>query len=95
MQAAGLRNMAAEQGIAGGARVPLEMLLAAKPDLIVTGTTAYDRPALAQENFSHPAFRAYAEGEKLVTVPDRTWICGAPFTLEAARILRRAAGGAE
>lgn len=92
MQAAGLKNMAAEQGIAGGARVPLEMLLAARPGLIVTGTTAYELPALAQENFAHPAFRAYAAGKR-ARVADAYWICGAPFTLEAARALRRAADG--
>ena len=91
MEAAGLRNMASERGIEGGARIPLEMLLAARPDLIVTGTVAYDSPALAQENFSHPAFRAYAEQGRSVGVPDRYWVCGAPFTLEAARILQRAA----
>lgn len=95
MDAAGLRNMASEQGIEGGARIPLEMLLAARPELIVTGTVAYDSPALAQENFSHPAFRAYADSGRSVSVPDRYWVCGAPFTLEAARILRRAAGGGE
>lgn len=95
MDAAGLRNMATEQGIEGGARIPLEMLLAARPDLIVTGTVAYDSPALAQENFSHPAFRAYADRGRSVSVPDRYWVCGAPFTLEAARILRRAAGDGE
>lgn len=93
MRAAGLSNMAAARGIVGGARVPLETLLAARPDLVVTGATAYDRPALAQENFSHPAFRAFTAGGGRVAVPDPLWICGAPFTLEAARILRRAAEG--
>lgn len=93
MQAAGLKNMAAERGITGGARVPLEMLLAERPDLVVTGSTAYDRPALAQENFSHPAFRAFTKDGGRASVPDALWICGAPFTLEAARILRRASEG--
>jgi len=93
MQVAGLRNIAAERGVVGGARVPLEALLAAQPDLVVTGATAYDRPALAQENFSHPAFVAFTQGRGRVAVPDPLWICGAPFTLEAARILHRAAEG--
>ena len=96
MKAAGVENMAAKRGIVGGARVPLEMLLAAQPDLVVTGTTAYDRPALAQENFSHPAFVAFAgKANRQVSVPDRYWICGAPFTLTAARLLRDAADAAE
>lgn len=92
MQAAGLTNVLAERGVYGGARVPLETLLAEKPDLVVTGAVAYDRPALAQENFSHPAFRGYFGADRRVSVPDAYWICGAPFTLEAVRILRGAAG---
>lgn len=92
MQAAGLTNILTERGIHGGARVPLETLLTEKPDLVVTGTVAYDRPALAQENFSHPAFRGYFGADRRVGVPDAYWICGAPFTLEAVRILRSAAG---
>ena len=98
IEAAGLRNMATEKGIVGGARVPLEMLVAGRPDLIVTGVTSYDRPALAQENFVHPAFRALAETSTVVTVPDGYWVCGTPFTVEAVRILRDAAekhGGAQ
>ena len=93
MNAAGLTNMAAEQGVVGGTRMPLEALLAGHPDLVVTGTTSYDRPALAQENFVHPAFRAFYDAGKVVTVPDSLWICGAPFTLDAVRLLREAAQG--
>lgn len=90
MKAAGVKNMGAEQGILGGARLPLEMLIVAQPDMVVRGTSDYGRPALAQENFVHPAFRAFAE-ERTVNVPENYWICGAPFTLEAAYILRQAA----
>lgn len=93
MEAAGLENLVARRGVVGGARVPLELLLAEKPQMIVTGTVDYGRPALAQENFSHPAFRAYADATRRARVPDAYWICGAPFTLEAVRILRRAADG--
>lgn len=91
MKAAGLTNIAAREGIQGGARVPLETLLAQKPDLIVTGSTSYERPAMAQDNFAHPAFRAYVSDGKQVSVPDQYWVCGAPFTLEAVRILQMAA----
>jgi iron complex transport system substrate-binding protein len=91
MTKAGLTNIATREGIQGGARVPLEMLLAEGPDLVVTGSTSYERPAMAQDNFSHPAYRAYVEDGKQVSVPDKFWVCGAPFTLEAVRILRDAA----
>ena len=67
------------------------MLVMADPDLVVVGERNYGGPALAQQNFSHPAFEAVAERGQFVHIPDRYWICGAPFTLEAVRMLRDAA----
>ena len=68
------------------------MLVLSKPDLVAGGGESYGAPALAQENFVHPAYRAVAEQGRAVAVPSRYTICGAPFTLEAARLLRDAAG---
>ncbi|WP_148913779.1 ABC transporter substrate-binding protein [Neoaquamicrobium microcysteis] len=92
IEAAGLTNITDKLGIAGVQRIPLEQLVLADPDIVVLGEQHYEKPALAQENFQHPAFRAIASGDRLVRIPDRYWICGAPFTLEAARMLRQAAG---
>ena len=91
LKAAGLQNVAAELGIVGGARLSLEIVIAAKPDMIVTGAGSYDLPALAQENFRHPAFRKFVGDDRQIAVPDASWVCGAPFTLAAARILQDAA----
>jgi iron complex transport system substrate-binding protein len=91
IEAAGLVNVADELGIVGTARLPLEQLVMARPDLVIVGEQDYPRPALAQQNFTHPAFEAVAAGARLVRIPDRYWICGAPFTLEAVRLLRDAA----
>jgi iron complex transport system substrate-binding protein len=94
VKAAGLANMGDALGFKGMARLPLELLIFADPDLIIEGDSQYGAPALAKENFSHPAFRALAD--RVVPVPDKYTICGGPFTLEASRILQRAAlkGGA-
>lgn len=91
IEAAGLTNIADELGIVGTARLPLEQLVMARPDLVIVGEQDYPRPALAQQNFRHPAFEAVAAGARLVRIPDRYWICGAPFTLEAVQLLRDAA----
>ena len=91
IEAAGLTNVADALGIEGVARLPLEELVMAQPDLIIVGEKNYDTPALAQENFVHPAFRALTRSGRLVTIPERYWICGAPFTLEAVRLLNEAA----
>ena len=87
----GLVNVAEKLGLSGTARLPLELLVLANPDLIAVGGESYGAPALAQENFVHPAYRAIAGSDRSVAVPSRYTICGAPFTLEAARLLRNAA----
>lgn len=91
IEAAGLSNIADRVGIVGLGRLPLEELMLSDPDLILMGEQRYDLPALAQENFTHPAFVALATPERLVRIPDRYWICGTPFTVEAVRLLKAAA----
>jgi iron complex transport system substrate-binding protein len=90
--AAGIVNIAEKLGISGITRLPLELLITAQPDLIATSFRSYGAaPALAQENFIHPAFRALEAEKQSVEVPVPNMICGAPFTLEAAFVLQRAA----
>ena len=86
----GLVNVADNLGLSGTARLPLEMLVLAQPDLVAGGGEDYGAPALAQENFGHPAYQAVAAAGRAVAVPARYTICGTPFTLEAARLLRDA-----
>lgn len=91
IEAAGLANLADQLGVVGYGRVPLEQLVLAQPDLVVLGEQRYEHPALAQENFRHPAFKALTSDHRLVRIPDRYWVCGAPFTVEAVRMLKDAA----
>lgn len=88
---AGLRNIAAEYGVEGVGRLPLELLVMAAPDLLVDGDREYRAPALAQQNFAHPAYEAVAAASKAVEMPGRYTICGTPYTIEAAKLLRDAA----
>ena len=89
--ASGLENVAAELGLEGLTRVPLEVLVMARPELIVSGRR-FDPPALAGQGLEHPALRALDKADRAV-VADRKWICGAPFTAEAVRTLARARAG--
>ena len=91
VRAAGLVNVAEEMGIVGSGRVPLEMLIVARPDMVASSFRDYGAPALAQENFVHPAFAALEARSQAVALPVPNMICGAPFTLEAAFVLQRAA----
>jgi iron complex transport system substrate-binding protein len=91
VKAAGQTNVGETLGFKGLTRMPLELLVLADPDLIIEGDSQYSAPVLARENFRHPAFEGLSG--RLVPIFDKYTICGAPFTLEAARILQRAAGG--
>ena len=90
VEAAGLENIAAEHGVTGTARLPLETLVMSNPDLIVSSNRDLSAPALAGEIFLHPAYRALARDKHFVSVPTKYWVCGGPFTLEAVKILREA-----
>lgn len=89
IRAAGLRNIGETLGLTGTVKLPLELLVLADPDLVVAGDGSYRAPALATEAYAHPAFRALA-GEAVAS-PGQYWICGASFTVEAARRLQIAA----
>jgi iron complex transport system substrate-binding protein len=77
-------------GIVGSGRVPLELLIVARPDIVASSFRDYGAPALAQENFVHPAFAALEAASQTVATPTPNMICGAPFTLDAAFVLLRA-----
>lgn len=89
---AGLENLGSRLGFFGTIRLPLELLVLSAPDLVVGGTRyASSAPALAYQTFEHPVLRAVLQGREMTAVPDKYWICGAPFTAEAVRILANAA----
>lgn len=88
---AGLVNIAETFGIAGVARLPLELLVLADPELMAGGRPGVEGPALAEQNFTHPAYRALAAATAEAPLENRLTVCGGPFTLEAARVLQDAA----
>lgn len=87
VEASGLRHLGREMGYAGTVKLPLEMLVAAEPDLVAGRERDFGRPAKAQEGFRHPAYRAVAGGGRGIAIDSKYWVCGASFTLEAARRL--------
>lgn len=95
VEVAGLRNISRNIGLTGLATLQLEDLITASPDIVVLGDHQYSTPALAQANFSHPAFVSFIRGRTVVAVPPPETICGGPWNLEAAHALREAALGQE
>ncbi|MEL4069456.1 ABC transporter substrate-binding protein [Ochrobactrum sp. GPK 3] len=87
---AGLDNIADRAGVNGPAALPLEMLVMEKPDMLIL--SANERaPALAFQNFQHPALRAIEREAKAMTLPDNLTVCGGPFSVEAVAKLGEAA----
>ena len=89
MEAAGLGNVANELGLHGLARLPLETLVMAAPDMLVT-SRRYEGRALAEASLDHPALRRVAGGVAGTATSDARWVCGGPFTAAAVTELAAA-----
>lgn len=87
---AGLKNIAERAGVRGSTRMPLEILIMEKPDIILSSSR--DRgPALAFENFEHPAMHALENQARIISIDDNLTVCGGPFTVRAVEQLAGAA----
>tara|TARA_R110002096_G_scaffold76697_3_gene181139 strand:- start:154 stop:1065 length:912 start_codon:yes stop_codon:yes gene_type:complete len=86
LEAAGFENIAASRGLYGTARLPLEVLVLARPDLLLT-TGRYDPPSVGEAVLDHPALRHLHRGRSRTVIAGQTFTCGTPFTLAVARQL--------
>lgn len=90
LRLSGFRNLAAELGIAAYGRLPLESVLAGRPDLLVLDGNANAHPARATEFVDHNALLALAGSARLVSIPLRHSICAGPDNFEVMRLLAEA-----
>jgi iron complex transport system substrate-binding protein len=90
LEAAGLRNLAAEVGLVGYGRLSLEHLLSADPDILVFGSDKSGPPSLAEATLRHPALDKARETAKIVILPNNLWRCAGPMVAEALARLRMA-----
>ncbi|MBM9403596.1 ABC transporter substrate-binding protein [Gluconacetobacter azotocaptans] len=86
---AGLRNFTTVAGMGRAHFLPIEMLIARPPDLLVVDRSGVGT-SLAQSMLDHPALRDAFPGPHRVTIPARLWLCGLPQTLDALDRLARA-----
>jgi iron complex transport system substrate-binding protein len=91
MQLAGVRNVAAEQGLDRWGSLSMETLLRSKPALIVVSDYHAGHASLANAVLHHPAFERLGAQLETVTVPARIWTCGLPQSLDAVALLQAAA----
>lgn len=91
MKLAGLRNVAAEQGLDRWGSLSMETLLASRPELVVLTGYRASQPSLANAVLEHPALRRVRGARRTATVAAPYWDCGLPQSLDAAALLQRAA----
>jgi len=85
--AAGARNLAADAGIVSWSRLPLETVLGAPPDLVVTSFFRDGFPSASFAALRHPLYRRVISGSPQVEVPGGDWICAGPRLIDAAEAI--------
>lgn len=87
MQLAGLRNLAAERGMFGFNQLDLELLLSAKPQILIVEEGSDDAFSLAREYLSHPALQ-HADF-KVINLPAGLSGCAASVIGDVASTLKQ------
>lgn len=83
----GLNNLAAANGLVGVGRLPLELLIAAEPDILLVDQAGPHDSKLAQALLQHPALQRFPSPPTVVVLPDRLFQCAGPALLDAYDIM--------
>lgn len=87
MQLAGLRNLAAERGMFGFNQLDLELLLSAKPQILIVEQGSDDAFSLAREYLAHPAL--HHADFKVIELPAGLSGCAATVISDVAAQLKQ------
>ena len=90
MRRTGFTNIAARYGIGLAGNVPLELLIADPPGVVLAGEVDPAMPGWAERVLRHPALRHAGDRIPRVTYPQRLMYCGGPVLIEAAATLKAA-----
>jgi iron complex transport system substrate-binding protein len=91
MRLAGVRNVAAEQGLDRWGSLSMEALIRSAPDLLVLTGYRSHQPSLANHVLAHPALARLRATRPTATVSSAFWACGLPRSLDSAQLLQQAA----
>lgn len=78
-------NIAAEAGVTGFGALPLETLVASKPDVIVVESMGEEAPSVAGDLLRHPTLTR--GGARFLRVPMKLWACPDPALVDAAAMI--------
>ena len=90
MELTGLQNIAARYGVTQYRPLPLEILVASPPDVLLVGETSSGAPLRAEKMVTHRALRALQPQMSQSVFPARLLYCAGPTMIEAAATLVRA-----
>jgi iron complex transport system substrate-binding protein len=95
LAAAGFRNKAAEYRLTRSGQVPLELLAASPPDLLVLTSAADEYRTVVSDNLRHPVLGLLRQRRPFIHVPWRLWQCGTPHIADAIVRLAEVRAGVE
>jgi iron complex transport system substrate-binding protein len=87
---AGFRNKADEYRLTRGGQVPLELLVAEPPDLLVLSSNAHEYSTAVADNLRNPVLRRLRQEHASLELPWQLWLCGTPRLADAIERLTRA-----
>ncbi|CUH67323.1 Ferrienterobactin-binding periplasmic protein precursor [Thalassovita gelatinovora] len=79
---AGLFNIATEAGFNADGIIPMEILVMAQPDTVIT-SRPYPGASRSEEVNAHPAIEALRRTRPDAALTSSDWVCGTPFVLQA------------
>lgn len=90
MTLAGFDNAARRYGLRSWGNVPLELLLADPPEVLLVGEPASGARSWADRVMTHPALGALKGRMKRARLPERLLYCGGPVLIQTAQAMARA-----
>lgn len=82
LELTGFTNIGATSGVTGGGILPLERLVMAGPELIVT-SERYPGASRSEDILVHPALRAVQARAGVELTSNADWVCGTPHLMRA------------
>jgi len=94
LELTGFANIGADAGVTGGGILPLERLVMAGPELIIT-SERYPGASRSEEILAHPALKAVQEKAGVGLQSNADWVCGTPHLMRAIAAVQAARAGLE
>ena len=88
----GLINLAAEQGLVGSGKLPIELIISAQTDFLIIDQSGMHDGKLAQPLLQHPILQQYFPAEKVIILPSTLFQCAGPGLIDAYEIMVQALG---